>query len=122
MNGDEKIVFYVIYRSPNSTPDNTYKLCDLINNAPAHGFNIFIGDFNLPDIDWENNCAGRKSCYFLDTVNENFYSQLVDFPMEYIGSCDDKQTKLCQQYRRHWQIRQKWPRNFESEGAGKNQV
>ena len=89
MNGDEKIVFYVIYRSPNSTPDNTYKLCDLINNAPAHGFNIFIGDFNLPDIDWTNNCAGRKSCYFLDTVNENFYSQLVDFPTHIKGNILD---------------------------------
>ena len=60
MNGNEKLTFYVIYHSPNSSKENTSELCQLLEKTKENNFNVLIGDFNLPDIDWNNSTAGPK--------------------------------------------------------------
>ena len=40
---------------------------------------IFIGDLNMPEIDWLNNSSPAKYREFLQSMEENFLSQIVDF-------------------------------------------
>ena len=48
------ITFYLVYRSPNATGDSIDLLAELIRSAGNNS--VLIGDFNLPDVDWQ---AGR---------------------------------------------------------------
>ena len=77
MNGNEKLTFYVIYHSPNSSKENTSELCQLLEKTKENNFNVLIGDFNLPDIDWNNSTAGPKGKSFLECADSKFLTQVV---------------------------------------------
>ena len=77
----------LVYRSPNSSVDNTDLLCDLISKCPEN--NLIIGDFNLPNIDWNNYTCDKKSQKFVDTIENKFFSQLIDFPTHVKGNILD---------------------------------
>ena len=55
----------------------------------VHNNVLIVGDFNFPDIDW-NSCHSRGndlcSIMFLDTIQNNFLNQYVDFPTRIRGS------------------------------------
>lgn len=66
----------LVYRSPNSTEQNTENLCKFI---AEHERNFLaLGDFNLPNIDWNLGTSNRKGAKFLKTIEDNFISQLID--------------------------------------------
>ncbi len=67
------------YRSPNSSKQNTEKLCDIINCLSGEK-NIIIGDFNFPLVDWTHNLVDSKGRLFLETLESNFLHHMVDFP------------------------------------------
>ena len=71
---------FLIYRPPNCNRDNCDKLIDLVKNAPSN--TIFVGDFNLPKIDWNNLVCDNdsKSLDFLNVCLDHNFSQFVDFP------------------------------------------
>jgi Endonuclease-reverse transcriptase len=73
---------YLVYRPPNSK--DMVGLTDIIRNAGPHS--IFIGDFNLPDINWSSGTAGSRGQPFLEATEEKFMSQLVDFPTQVKGN------------------------------------
>jgi hypothetical protein len=50
---------------------------------------ILIGDFNLPDINWNAGTGARRSRDFLDATEEAMLEQLVDFPTHGKGNCLD---------------------------------
>ena len=54
LNDDNSTNFNVtlFYRSPNSTSANTELLCDIIDNLNENELNVLVGDFNMPEIDW----------------------------------------------------------------------
>ena len=79
--------FTLIYRSPNSTNDNTELLCDIIANHPSNS--LIIGDFNLPNIDWNSHKCDNKSAKLVDTVDRKFLSQLITFPTHQKGNILD---------------------------------
>jgi hypothetical protein len=57
LNQTDKLLVGVVYRSPsNRTSEYSDKLCSLISEATNKGYShiLIIGDFNYPDIDWEN--------------------------------------------------------------------
>ena len=87
-NASETLTFTVIYRSPNSSKQNTEKLCDIINSLSGEK-NIIIGDFNFPHIDWTHNLADSKGRLFLETIESNFLHQMVDFPTHVRGNILD---------------------------------
>ena len=55
----------------------------------VHNHVLIVGDFNFPDIDW-NSCHSCSndlcSTIFLDTIQNNFLNQYVDFPTRIRGS------------------------------------
>ena len=69
-NASETLTFTVIYRSPNSSKQNTEKLCDIINCLSGEK-NIIIGDFNFPLVDWTHNLADSKGRLFLETLESS---------------------------------------------------
>ena len=75
-----------VYRSPNSSTINNHNLLDFINNICKINpvYYIFIGDFNIPGIDWNSwSCNGEDSfnnykSAFLNCLRDNFLYQHVD--------------------------------------------
>jgi hypothetical protein len=61
----DKLLVGLVYRSPsNRTSENSDNMCSLISEATNKGYShiLIMGDFNYPDIDWENwNTKGVKS-------------------------------------------------------------
>ncbi|KAA0187846.1 hypothetical protein HAZT_HAZT005004 [Hyalella azteca] len=49
-----KLLIGLVYRSPNSTPENTEKLNELMRKISGQGAShlMVMGDFNFPEIDW----------------------------------------------------------------------
>jgi hypothetical protein len=58
----------VTYRPPNSGRQNLTQLCDLLQNLDPN--TIIVGDFNLPDINWQEDYAGSRGRPLLETVRE----------------------------------------------------
>ena len=73
-----------MYRSPNLPNANNSELCDLLKSLDKN--NLIIGDFNFPTIDWENNSGENKCRPFLDSLNDKFLQQMVDFPTHICGN------------------------------------
>ncbi|TRZ10901.1 hypothetical protein HGM15179_016203 [Zosterops borbonicus] len=73
------IILGVCYCPPNQEEevDNLfYKQLETVSGSSAL---VLVGDFNLPDICWELNAAEkRQSRKFLECMDDNFLSQLVE--------------------------------------------
>jgi Reverse transcriptase (RNA-dependent DNA polymerase)/Endonuclease-reverse transcriptase len=77
--------FYLIYRPPACNNDSKLLLCNLLNGAEKNS--ILIGDFNLPDIDWDKSTAkNRADQALLDAAQEANMDQLVGFPTHVRGN------------------------------------
>ena len=82
--GGKKTLVGSIYRSPNSTEENNKLLLDkilLANEIAGDNRVLILGDFNLPNIDWEEKelrrGARRIEEQMLDVVNDCFLFQHV---------------------------------------------
>ena len=87
----EDLIILVIYRSPHSENENNTKLLLLLKKfMSVKGKKIIVGDFNFPSIDWKNvlTSYGPKSIEnkFINFINDNFLSQLIDVPTRYRDS------------------------------------
>ena len=71
-------------RLPNTTNENTEKLCEIAKNMS--GNSILIGDIK---INWELQTSDRKSQSFLEEAQENFLVQMIDFPTHSKGNVLD---------------------------------
>ena len=83
---DETLDICLVYRSPNSTEGNTLELCELIKSHPN---TMYIGDINLPGINWQLNTSYKKGLQLLETANDAFMEQLIDFPTHAGGNTLD---------------------------------
>ena len=83
----ESLNFYLIYRPPSSSLENLSELTKLLQTNEKNCF--FIGDFNLPEIDWMDNTGPRKYLNFLDTCQEHGLEQMVTFPTHKKGNTLD---------------------------------
>ena len=72
---DNEIRLHTVYRSPNSVEENDEKLCKWIREM--RGTNVLIGDFNLPDIAWEDGRARAKGRPFFEAISDQFIQQYV---------------------------------------------
>ena len=82
----ENTFIYLIYRPP-SVQDNIVTLAELVSSTEKNA--VFVGDFNLPSIDWGNGTARGASDALLQAATENGFSQLVDFATHIRGNCLD---------------------------------
>ena len=81
----------VIYRSPNSTDDSNQILLQSVAEMCEKKMNnlIFIEDFNLPGIDWNNWCSSNSNQFetdFINVLKEYYLLQHVSCPTRTIGS------------------------------------
>ena len=84
---DHDLHLHVIYRSPNSSPDNNESINTFVQNIGRNS--IIIGDFNYPNICWETLTSNNVAEGFVNTVNEKFLTQHVDFPTHEAGNLLD---------------------------------
>ena len=77
----------VVYRSPN-LGDRDHELLSLMsNNGP---WDIVVGDFNLPSINWRTKTSGtRAEDQYINLFQDLFLEQLVDFPTHQAGNVLD---------------------------------
>ena len=80
LDSQNKYPFVGIYRSPNSSTENTIHLFSLLDTVCNENYNhkVILGDFNFPGINWS---LWTTSCYenqvefqFLECVRDNFRS------------------------------------------------
>ena len=83
----ETCFFYLIYRPPSSREENFNKLCDLLKGAEKNS--IFVGDFNLPGIDWTTGRGEGRDGRLVQIIQDLLMEQLVDFPTHLRGNCLD---------------------------------
>jgi endonuclease/exonuclease/phosphatase family metal-dependent hydrolase len=81
LNGSDKLLIALIYRSPSSDEENNKQLNDAMNSLCKLGYShlLLTGDFNYKNINWEYMTAeGDTENRFLDTTLENCLTQQVD--------------------------------------------
>lgn len=83
----DSMYFYLVYRPPNSPPQNTDELMNLISKCEKDC--MLIGDFNIPEIDWINNDAPPRYRPLYELLCEKGFDQLVDFPTHNKGNTLD---------------------------------
>lgn len=72
-----------VYRSPNSSEDNNTRLLQLLHEISETNFKykLVLGDFNLPNINW-NNCTTEGgmqgfSAKFIEKIRDCFFTQHI---------------------------------------------
>ena len=81
-NNNEKILLGNIYRSPNSSEDNSFKILDIIKSEVFNLYDkIYItGDFNYPSIDWSLSKIVDDEHSFKGALKDAFLIQHIDKP------------------------------------------
>ena len=70
----------VVYRPDKGRQHNLDIICESIQNINTENA-ILVGDFNFPDINWDNYTASKVlSQQFLDTIDDNGLTQTVHQP------------------------------------------
>ena len=82
----------LVYRPHNlynggDVTDNNDLLCQMFRNIPKNC--VIVGDFNFSEIDWETNGCSARSKMFLDTLNDLFLTQMIDFRTHKSGTMPD---------------------------------
>jgi hypothetical protein len=86
--GCDVVHVYLVYRSPASGIDSKEQICELFSAAEKNS--IFVGDFNMPDINWQTGMAdSRASGMVLEAATAAGLYQLVDFPTHMRGNVLD---------------------------------
>ena len=78
---------YLVYRPPAAGRASKDRLCELLRTAEKNS--IFVGDFNLPGVDWSTGEANGEDDIVMQEVQENNFSQMVDFKTHIKGGCLD---------------------------------
>ena len=78
-----------IYRSPGSHTNNNEALCKIMHTVTSerYGQVVIVGDFNLPNIDWESKMSFDATTHFshvfVETVQDCYLFQKVTEPTRY---------------------------------------
>ena len=88
------IQLHFFYRSPNSTTENNEEIIKYLENIPQNS--ILIGDFNHPEINWSTlHCSHAPGKMFLDTINDKFLNQHVNFSTNLTPQPNGSITATC---------------------------
>ena len=77
----------LVYRSPNSTAENTLQLVKLVESVEKNA--LMCGDFNLPHMDTSTGVSCSKSRPLLDAIEATFLQNSVTFPTHLRGNMLD---------------------------------
>ena len=87
--GNDHLVIGCLYCSPSKAGEAGLELDQLFRKACALSFShcLIVGDFNLPQINWEDQSSsappGHSSHSFIETIQECFLYQHVSHPTRY---------------------------------------
>lgn len=82
----DKILIGCIYRSPNSSEENNQRLLNQLQEvitSYSHTHVVIVGDFNLPNVNWEGKSSTRRDNFsnqFVDLLDDLFLTQLINQP------------------------------------------
>ena len=88
----DRLLCGCIYRSPTkekgAAERSTNQVCNIISEAINKHYShlLICGDFNYPDIEWENESVGENSehlAFFVSRIQENFLPQHISEPTRY---------------------------------------
>jgi hypothetical protein len=79
--------FIVLYRPPNSGHENLQELCEILKNLEKE--TIVVGDFNLPEVNWETEMSGARGRPVLEAAMDQQLTQLIDFATHIKGNTLD---------------------------------
>ena len=79
LSRDHSLLVGCVYRSPSCETDNNLSLNHLITAACdlPQKHKVILGDFNYPDVNWDNLSGVAASEAFRDTINNCFLTQMV---------------------------------------------
>lgn len=86
LQNDQKLLIGGLYRSPNSSVENTLKMLDLLYVVCSENpvSKVIVGDFNIPEIDWLSWTTVKSETHysfkFLECLRDNYLEQLVQMP------------------------------------------
>ena len=82
INQNISILVAVVYRAPSNNPVNDKMLLSLLSQVSSVNctYKLIAGDFNLPDIDWDNLSYGSHADNFMDAIFDLNLSQHVMQP------------------------------------------
>jgi Reverse transcriptase (RNA-dependent DNA polymerase)/Endonuclease-reverse transcriptase len=86
--GRDETTVMLVYRPPKYTAEVLLKLENFLNTVEER--TVLIGDFNLPDIDWQEGMAGSNAARrILEKCDDKFLEQMVLFPTHKCGNVLD---------------------------------
>ena len=90
LHNNDKLIVGCVYRSPNSNQTNDEKLNAFLPTAADVGTHTLImGDFNHPEIDWQNEITpqdpNHKASKFMEAIRDSFLHQHVSSPTHIRG-------------------------------------
>ena len=89
LKGGDKLIIGCVYRSPSSDQKLVNEMCQLLRDVSntQHSHLLVTGDFNFPEIDWEDGSIKASSTHhahtFLESVRDCFLFQHVRSPTRY---------------------------------------
>ncbi len=93
LNNNDNLLVGLIYRSDSGSADNNRNLRRLISEASnlGHSHTLLMGDFNYPDINWNNwstkgDSTESEEYLLLENFRDNFLFQHVDSPTRWRGT------------------------------------
>jgi hypothetical protein len=84
---EKPIKMLLVYRPPSSGPDNIQELCKIMRNLDKE--TIVVGDFNLPEINWEDELSGARGRPVLEAAADQQLVQMVTFATHTKGNTLD---------------------------------
>ena len=86
LRGSDNLLIGCMYRSPSSNPEESVdQLRHIVQQASLMSSHlVIVGDFNIPQIDWELEVSYAPSTHcshtFLDAIRDSFLFQHVRHP------------------------------------------
>ena len=78
------VTIYLVYRPPSGGSASIEALSDLIRSVERNS--ILIGDFNIPEIDWQMGQARGRGAKVLEAAEDKLLEQMIDFSTHIRGN------------------------------------
>ena len=91
LKNHDRLVIGVVYRSPSSSEQQNQLLIEMLNDVAALNYShtLIMGDFNLPEINWEQQATSMSTEHvttrFIECIRDGFLFQHVKQPTHYSG-------------------------------------
>ena len=83
----DDVTLNLVYRPPSAAAESIVELADAISGAGAN--EVFLGDFNMPGIDWVGGSSRGREALFAEAVENALMQQMIDFPTQVKGNTLD---------------------------------